>query len=113
MKILKLCEDQKWYRSSKKRKTLEKPLMKACSTYLLLAKRNNEPLDAVARFHFGNGAHLYRINWMGNTSPHGLEESHGIMVNYLYDPKQIESNHEAYVQKGELSVSKSVKAYLI
>jgi len=110
--ILKLSRDGTWHEHSKKRKALEKPLMKACATYLLLAKRNDKPLDAVARFHFGNGAQLYRLNWMGNKSVHGMEESCGIMVNYLYDPKQIESNHEVYVQKGELSVSKNVKAYL-
>ncbi len=110
--ILKLIEDDNWNKGAKNCKALEKPLMKACAAYLVLAKRNNKPLDAVARFHFGNGAQLYRLNWMGNTSAYGLEESCGIMVNYLYDPKQIESNHEAYVQKGELSISKSVKAYL-
>lgn len=109
--ILKLSGDATWLKHAKKRKALEKPLMKACATYLLSAKRNDKPLDVVARFHFGNGAQLYRLNWMGNTSTHGMEESCGIMVNYLYDPKQIESNHEAYVQKGELSVSKSVNKY--
>jgi len=112
IEILKLIADEKWIKNVKKCKALEKPLMKACAAYLVLAKSNEKPLDAVARFHFGNGAQLFRLNWMGNISTHGLEESCGIMVNYLYDTKQIESNHEVYVQNGELSISKSVKAYL-
>jgi len=66
-------------------------------------------VNPVAKFHFGNGAKLYRINWMGNTSEHGIAESFGLMVNYLYDLKNIESNHEAYVQRGELAISKSIR----
>jgi len=52
----------------------------------------------VARFHLGNGARLERVNWLGNTAPRGIKESYGIMVNYLYDPDQIEASHEAFVR---------------
>jgi malonyl-CoA decarboxylase len=109
-KILKMIEDSNWFNDKKKCGELKKPLIKACANYLVSVKRNDKPLNAVARFHFGNGAQLYRINWMGNTSDHGIEESLGLMVNYLYDLKQIESNHEAYVQRGKLAVSKSVRS---
>jgi malonyl-CoA decarboxylase len=112
LKTLKLTGDDDWHKDAAKLKALQKPLLKACASYLVVAKRNNKPLDPVAKFHFGNGAQLYRINWMGNASEYGLRESCGIMVNYLYDLRQIESNHEAYVQKGELSVSKNVKGLL-
>ena len=94
------------------KKELKKPLKKACATYLLIVKRYEKPINAVARFHFGNGAILHQINWMGNTSEYGITKSFGLMVNYLYEPKSIEANHEAYVQKGELAVSKSVKKLL-
>ena len=43
------------------------------------------PLDAVARFHLGNGARVERINWLGDPSPKGLKQSWGLMVNYYYD----------------------------
>lgn len=108
--ILKLLEDEQWYRNKEKSDQLEKPLLMACATYLVKVKKGNKPLNPVARFHFGNGAQLYRINWMGNRSEHGISESFGIMVNYLYDLRQIESNHEAYVQHGELAVSKYVRS---
>ena len=36
---------------------------------------------------------------LGNTAPRAIEESFGIMmVNYLYDHKSIEDNHEAFVR---------------
>ena len=110
LEALKLLQDENWYRDEAKNEALKKPLLRACANYLVLAKRGDKPLNSVARFHFGNGAQLYRINWMGNNSPHGLSESYGLMVNYLYDLKQIERNHEQYVQRGELALSKSVRS---
>ena len=59
-------------------------------------------IDSVARFHLGNGARLERIDWMGDLSPKGLRESAGIMVNYLYRLEDIEKNHEAYANQGEV-----------
>jgi malonyl-CoA decarboxylase len=65
----------------------------------------------VARFHLGNGARLERVNWLGNVAPRGIQESYGIMVNYLYDPEQIEANHEAFV-RGAIVRSAVVDALL-
>lgn len=110
LEALKLLQDENWYRDEAKSEALKKPLLRACANYLVLVKRGDKPLNSVARFHFGNGAQLYRINWMGNNSPHGLAESFGLMVNYLYNLKQIERNHEQYVQRGELALSKSVRS---
>ena len=110
--LLKPLEDEEWYKDQKKNKKLRKPLISACAHYLVEVKKNKKPVNSVARFHFGNGAQLYRINWMGNTSEYGIAKSFGLMVNYLYDLKQIEANHEAYVQSGELAVSKSVRSVL-
>src|ERR1700742_1957675 len=69
-------------------------------------------IDSVARFHLGNGARLERINWLGDTSPKGLRESAGIMVNYLYRLEDIEKNHEAYANDGEVVASSAVKKLL-
>jgi len=66
----------------------------------------------VARFHLGNGARLERINWLGDVSPKGLRESAGIMVNYLYRLEDIEKNHEAYANQGEIAASQTVKRLL-
>jgi malonyl-CoA decarboxylase len=69
-------------------------------------------IDSVARFHLGNGARLERINWLGDLSPKGLRESAGIMVNYLYRLEDIEKNHEAYANQGEIVASSAVKKLL-
>ena len=60
----------------------------------------------MARFHLGNGARLERINWLGDTSAKGLREAHGLMVNYRYEIKDIEKNHEAYENDGTVAASR-------
>jgi malonyl-CoA decarboxylase len=67
------------------------------------------PLDAVARFHLGNGARLERINWLGDTSDRGISQSYGLMVNYLYDLEDIEKNHEAYAETRTVVASSAVR----
>ena len=90
-----------------------KPLiMRFCAAYLTRHASTQEPADPVARFHLGNGARLERINWLGNTAPRGIQESFGIMVNYLYDIETIESNHEAFVNDGTVMRSADVDALL-
>jgi malonyl-CoA decarboxylase len=90
-----------------------KPLiMRFCAAYLTRHASTKEPADPVARFHLGNGARLERINWLGNTAPRGIQESFGIMVNYLYDIETIESNHEAFVNDGTVMRSADVDALL-
>ena len=69
-------------------------------------------IDSVARFHIGNGARLERIDWLGDLSPKGLRESAGLMVNYLYRLEDIEKNHEAYANQGEIAASSAVKKLL-
>ncbi len=53
--------------------------------------------DPVAKFHLGNGARLQRINWAGDLSKNGLRQSHGMMVNYLYDLSRVEEYHERFL----------------
>ena len=47
---------------------------------------------------------------MGNPGKRGLDESYGIMVNYLYDPSTIEANHEAFTKEGVVACSDAVTA---
>jgi malonyl-CoA decarboxylase len=91
---------------------LEGVLVPLCARYLVAEKRDGMPIDPVARFHFGNGARLDRINWLANASARGLAESLGIMVNYVYEPSEIEDNHEAYYREGKLAVSGAVRKLL-
>ena len=81
--------------------------------YFLKARTSKGRLiDLVARFHIGNGARLEKIDWLGDLSPKGLRESAGVMVNYLYRLEDIEKNHEAYANQGEIAASSAVKKML-
>ena len=84
--------------------------LRAAATYLVVARgRTGTPLDPVARFHLGNGARIERINWLADALPKGLSQSHGLMVNYLYDLVNIEKNHEAYAESRAVLASSSVR----
>ena len=98
-----------WHRDEEATEKTRGPLTRLCARYLLEAKSRGRPLDPVARFHLRNGARLERINWLGDVSDKGLSESAGLMVNYLYDPKTIERNHEAYVKAGTIAASVEIK----
>jgi malonyl-CoA decarboxylase len=84
-------------------------LTQLCATYLLHRGDGSEPArDSVARFHLNNGARLERINWLADTSKKGLRESLGMMVNYLYEPRAIEGNHQKFVH-GNIVASRRVR----
>jgi malonyl-CoA decarboxylase len=89
-------------------------VLEPLAAYYFLRARSSKGrvIDSVARFHLGNGARLERINWLGDLSPKGLRESHGIMVNYLYRLDNIEENHEAFANNSEVVASNSVKKLL-
>jgi malonyl-CoA decarboxylase len=75
---------------------------------LLDEKRGDEPADPVARFHLSNGARIEQIDWLGDTSGQRLQQSYGILVNYVYDRRAVIKNHEAYVAKGRIAASSAV-----
>jgi malonyl-CoA decarboxylase len=103
---------QSWERDSKLAAALEEPLLFACAYYLSEARQGFRPLDPVARFHLDNGARIERLNWLADTSPKGLQQAAGIMVNYLYDPAEIERNHEAYRLHGRVALSGELRRLL-
>lgn len=93
-------------------KTVRFPLLSAGARYLLEGKHDGRPFDPVARFHLGNGARVERLNWLADTSPKGLGQSYGLMVNYLYDLDRIEHNVEAYARAGTVDASHQVRKLL-
>lgn len=102
-----------WTDDDDQRNALEAPLLAAAATYFIRTKTpRNKPIDLVARFHLGNGARLERINFLGDRSIKGISQSHGLMVNYLYDLAAIEQNHEAYAEHGDVVASSAVRRYL-
>jgi malonyl-CoA decarboxylase len=89
-----------WWRDPATTELVHDPLSRAAAWYYLRAKTpRGVPLDSVARFHLGNGARLERLNFLGDRSERALRQSHGLMVNYLYDLEDIEKNHEAFAQQ--------------
>jgi malonyl-CoA decarboxylase len=75
--------------------------------YLLHVRDDLKVANPVANFHLSNGARLERINADADLSEHGLA-SCGVMVNYLYEPSELEFNHERYVERSEVVMSREL-----
>ena len=104
----------KWLASegrSEMRGMAEAELKTLAAHYLIEEKhRSGLPLDSVARFHLGNGARLEAIHTGADLSANGQAQSHGVMVNYVYDLSEIEANHFALNELGTVAASRSVLA---
>jgi len=111
--LLAHLDDPDWFDNADLASQLRAVLEPLAAHYFLKARTaKGRLIDSVARFHLGNGARLERIDWLGDLSPKGLRESAGIMVNYLYRLDDIEKNHEAYANQGEIAASSAVKKLL-
>jgi malonyl-CoA decarboxylase len=98
-----------WWRDEELVEALGEPILRAAAWYYVQARNGRGlPVDAVARFHLGNGARLQRLNWLADTSERAIAQSLGLMVNYLYDLDYIEQNHEAYAQQHAIVASSGV-----
>ena len=98
-----------WTQDKAATRRLRDPLERLAARYLYEVRQNGRPLDPVARFHLGNGARIERINFLADASPKGFKQSGGLMVNYLYDPQEIEQNVEAYVGEDRIAASAAVR----
>src|SRR5438132_343892 len=111
--LLDHLDNPKWFEDAELAVQLRSVLEPLAAYYFLKARTpKGRLIDSVARFHLGNGARLERIDWLGDLSPKGLRESAGLMVNYLYRLEDIEKNHEAYANQGEIAASSAVKKLL-
>jgi len=98
-----------WWRDPAALTRMREPFFRAAAWYYLRARNGRGlPVDAVARFHLGNGARLERLDWPGDVSERALAQSYGLMVNYLYDLDYIEQNHEAYAQQHAVVAASAV-----
>jgi len=80
-------EDPRWPQNDEFRELIKKPLIEIAYHYVTEEKNEKRnPLNPVASFHLSNGASVTQqcIDFLANPSPRGLEESCGIMVNYIY-----------------------------
>lgn len=104
--------DQDWPMNPAQAEELRAPLLRLGAEYLLNSRRNGRAADPVEHFHLTNGARLERLNWLGDSSSKGLKESAGLMVNYLYNLKDIEQNHAAYYELSNVIASSQVRGLL-
>jgi malonyl-CoA decarboxylase len=105
-----LLNNKDWLESEQTKADANALLKPLAIEYFMAAKTAaNLPVDPVARFHLGNGAILHKIHSFADTSNKGLKQSACMMVNYLYNLDDIESNHEAFADHGEIAVSKEIK----
>jgi malonyl-CoA decarboxylase len=101
-----------WSKNPEISKILKPILMRQCAYYLIHVKKDEKAFDPVANFHLTNGARIERINWLGDTSEKGMNESAGIMVNYYYKLSEIEKNHELYITESQINASRDVRKWL-
>ncbi len=84
-------------------------LLRLGAEYLLHHRSDTRALDPVAHFHLANGAVVDALNWQANPSAAGWERGLGMMVNYRYRLRQIERNHDRYLDEGEITASDAVR----
>ncbi|KFQ36747.1 hypothetical protein N331_12849, partial [Merops nubicus] len=84
--------------------------LRLCAWYLYGEKHRGYALNPVANFHLQNGAVLWRINWLGDSSPRGLAAACGMMVNYRYFLPHAAANSAAYLGSQHIRASQQVLA---
>ncbi len=104
-----LLSRPRWHAEEPVAQVLKAPLLRLAARYLMTEKTpRGRALDPVAHFHLTNGARMERLNWLADLSAKGLQQSAGMMINYLYRQAEIEGNHEAYTGEGQVAASASI-----
>jgi malonyl-CoA decarboxylase len=112
-RVLDTLDKPNWHQDPVLCESLKPVLLGLASAYIILARGSGRRvIDPVARFHLGNGARFERLNWAADLSDKGLQQSFGIMVNYLYDLNSIEQQHEAFRNSGTIASSGEVRQCL-
>ncbi len=111
--FLQLLDRPDWHKDPRTAAVLREPLLRLGARYLLQARApSGRARDPVAHFHLSNGARVERLNWLGDVSEKGLQQSAGMMVNYLYRLGDIETNHQAYRDEGRVVASSTVRGLI-
>lgn len=104
--------DRAWIDDREVADRVKPAILSAASRYLATTRViDGAPrvVDPVENFHLSNGASVERLNWMANPASYGIEQSLGLMVNYLYDRGRIAANARAYLVDGTVRASGGVK----
>ncbi len=108
--LKRLLAKNGWHRDEAQSQAARAPLLRLAARYVLTEKTPaGRALDPVAHFHLSNGARVERLDWRADLSPKGLQQSYGMMINYLYRLDAIEANHEAYSGEGKVAASSTLQ----
>lgn len=90
---------------------LRSRLFAALARYIAVERRDDgRPVDPVARFHLGNGAAAWQLNWPANHTPEAWRQSYGAMINYRYEPDRLEQRHEDFVRHRTVALGGPLRA---
>ena len=111
----RLLDEPDWIDASEQSPRRSKPLLMRARRALLPRRqeprwppgRSGRPLPSRQR----RAARAHQLAW-AIPRPKGLREAHGLMVNYRYELKDIERNHEAYANEGMVAASRQVHGLL-
>ena len=73
-KLLEVVRAGAWHSDPDLCLVLRPALSRLCARYLLQEKRRGLALNSVANFHLRNGAVVWRLNWLGDTSHRGMQD---------------------------------------
>lgn len=105
---------REWFWNAELTSALQLPLLRSVAVYLGLQKTSRGfLLDPVAHFHVGNGAQMYRLNWLANCTSKGSCESGTVMVNYVYDLAKLGERAQAYATSRSVSLGDQVQKILL
>jgi len=100
-----------WHEDPELSQAVRAPLLRLGARYLLSEKAGQgRALDLVEHFHLSNGARVERLNWLADRSEKGMQQSAGIMINYLYRLDEVEPNHMAYTGEGKVNASSAIRS---
>lgn len=88
---------------------VSRALARLVLAYLTQVRRGKRVADSVAHFHLSNGARLERIDPNADLA-NGGGPSAGVMVNYVYEPRRVELNHERYVATGVVAMAPALRS---
>ncbi|XP_060110309.1 malonyl-CoA decarboxylase, mitochondrial [Heteronotia binoei] len=106
--LKRLLTNNEWVWSERLVGLLRQPLLRLCAWYLYGEKHRGYALNPVANFHLQNGAVLWRLNWMADTSPRGITASCGMMVNYRYFLEETAHNSATYLGAKQIKASEQI-----
>ncbi len=92
---------------------IRRRLLPVLAQYVAQEKRSDgKPVDAVARFHLGNGAAAWQLNWPAARSTLIAQQSYGAMINYRYEPDTVEHRHEEFIRHRAVALGPDLRRSL-